>query len=127
MISFLHAHRNARKNTKQGDPPNLEAFLCFLCLWSRFLPEEKSWELKNFRQRVPFIAISNPSEECIVRIELTEGGCEGPQSSCFLYCPYSQLIFYSPKSVSQKYRLGFDCDVLCFETLSIKFQEKLRL
>lgn len=63
MVSFLHAHRNARKNTKKGDPPNLEVFLRSLCLWSQFLPEENSWELKNFRQRVPFIiAISNPSE-----------------------------------------------------------------
>lgn len=74
MVSFLHAHRNARKNTKQGDPPNLEASQRSLCLWSQFLPEKNSWELKNFRQRVPFIiAISNPSEDCIIRVELMEG------------------------------------------------------
>ena len=83
MVSFLRAHKNARKNTKKGDPPNLEVFLRSLCLWSQFLPEENSWELKNFRQRVPFIiAISNPSEECIARVELMEGvrGLRAPVS-----------------------------------------------
>lgn len=112
MISFLRAHRNARKNTKQGDPPFLEAFLRSLCFWSQFLPEENSWELKNFKQRVPFIAISNPSAECVLRVELMEGGCEGPQSSCFLYCPYSQLIFYSPRVFPR--RIGWDFTVMCF-------------
>lgn len=49
---------------------------------SKFLPEENTWEPKNFREHACFIDMSNPSEAWVVRVEVMEGvlGLKSPVS-----------------------------------------------